>query len=81
MVDTMNSRLAEKSSYYLHKGGYESGPFSLGKLQEMLSERDAKLADLRATLASSIARSGKHTPDEVRAWLAAQRAARRTAAE
>ena len=42
----MNSRLAEKSTYYLHKGGYESGPFSLGKLQEMLSEQAIVANDL-----------------------------------
>ena len=41
-----------------------------------LAERDRKLADLRATLSASIARGGTHSADEVRVYLAEQRAAR-----
>ena len=35
----MSTILAEGSIYYLHKGGYDSGPFSLAKLQEMLDKQ------------------------------------------
>lgn len=33
------SRLSDSSVYYLHKGGYDSGPFSLEKLREMFDKK------------------------------------------
>lgn len=42
----MNTTLNEKRAYYLHKGGYESGPFSLAKLQEMLGQKTIFEKDL-----------------------------------
>jgi len=49
-------------------------------LHEQLAGRDRKIADLRATLAASIAGGGSHSADEVRAYLAEQRKIRRQGA-
>ncbi len=46
-------------------------------LHEQLAERDRKLADLRGTLAASIAGGGSHSADDVRAYLAEKREIRR----
>jgi len=46
-------------------------------LHERLAERDRKLADLRATLAASIAEGGSYSADEVHAYLAEKRKSRR----
>jgi Arc/MetJ-type ribon-helix-helix transcriptional regulator len=45
-------------------------------LHEHLTGRDRKIADLRATLAASIARGGSHSSDDVRAYLAEKRKSR-----
>jgi Arc/MetJ-type ribon-helix-helix transcriptional regulator len=49
-------------------------------LHEQLVERDRKMADLRATLAGSIAGGGTHSADEVHAYLAEKRKNRRQGA-
>ena len=45
-------------------------------LHSQITERDRKLADLRATSAASIAQGGEHSADDVRADLTAQRETR-----
>jgi Arc/MetJ-type ribon-helix-helix transcriptional regulator len=49
-------------------------------LHEKLLQRDRKLADLRATLAASIAEGGSHSAEEALAYLAERRARRQQGA-